>query len=607
MWCLRNIADAMRLPKLRELAHDISKESDKYDVDATNEMYDAKDKRTDGESEIGVGSLIKWAKDINPDQYTIWRQSIRQKQAVKKFSGSSKTDYEIELLLSLFSDDDVAEYFVKTQGDNYHVGIDGEIYHWETHFWIKRDEGIISIVLSEVIYKAMKIKLDIHYDKTNNSKEYILLFKKISTLRNCKPRLGYIRAIIEKLRRRQFLQQQDTMFDMNPDLLCFQNGVYDLANDHFRNGRKEDYCSQVVPYDWKTSSEAEINELMTWINQIMPHEDERDCLLRSLSSTLCGRLLEYIIILTGKGRNGKDTMITGLLKSALGEDLYYNNNVSLLTNQNKSGISQEKANMDKKRAVVYAEPGKNEILKCDILKEITGCPQINGRGIYSKKTTIQNQATTIIHCNAIPQVDVVDAALANRIVVVPFRAFFGVKEQLDKFPEGTPYIYPVNTYYKSPEFLMKNKLVFLNILLKYYRTFKQDGYVIANIPETMRQRAQSYLEDSDDFMNWFEEKYEFSGSIDDFVSISTDVYIEFRQSDLYSNLTKKEKRKMNLKKIIQEIEESPNLRPYYREKFQPMVNGNQVCRRNVLIMYKKRKEESEDLREFVPADSDVDD
>ena len=63
---------------------------------------------------------------------------------------------------------------------------------------------------------------------------------------------------------------------------------------------------------------------------------------------------------------------------------------------------------------------------------------------------------------------------------------------------------------------------------------------------------------------------------------------------------------MNLKKIIQEIEESPNLRPYYREKFQPMVNGNQVCRRNVLIMYKKRVEESEDLREFVPADSDVD-
>ncbi len=101
--------------------------------------------------------------------------------------------------------------------------------------------------------------------------------------------------------------------------------------------------------------------------------------------------------------------------------------MSLLLNQNKSGISQEKANMDKKRAVIYAEPGKN----------------------------IQNQATSIIHCNAIPQVDVVDAALANGIVVVPFRAFFGVKEQLDKFPEGTHYIHPVNTYYKSPEFLMK--------------------------------------------------------------------------------------------------------------------------------------------------------
>ena len=63
---------------------------------------------------------------------------------------------------------------------------------------------------------------------------------------------------------------------------------------------------------------------------------------------------------------------------------------------------------------------------------------------------------------------------------------------------------------------------------------------------------------------------------------------------------------MNLKKIIQEIDESPNLRPYYREKFQPMVAGTRICRRNVLIMYKKKVEESEDLREFVPADSDDD-
>ena len=73
----------------------------------------------------------------------------------------------------MFSDDDVAEYFVNTQGKNYHVGLDGdaEIYHWEKHFWLKTDASVISIILSEVIYKAMKIKLDIHYDKNNNQKE----------------------------------------------------------------------------------------------------------------------------------------------------------------------------------------------------------------------------------------------------------------------------------------------------------------------------------------------------------------------------------------------------------------------------------------------------
>lgn len=602
MWCLRNIADTMRLPKLRELAHDISKESEKYNVEATDEIYDAKDK-WEGEGEIGVGSLIMWAKDANPEQFTIWKQSLRQKQAVKKFSGSSKKDHDIELLLSLFSDDDVAEYFVKTQGENYHVGIDDEIYHWETQYWIKRDAGVISIVLGEVIYKAMKIKLDMHFDKTNNEKEYILLFKKINSLRNCKPRIGYTKAIIEKLKRKQFLRKQDTEFDMNPDLICFQNGVYDLAEGAFRSGKKEDFCSNVVPYDWHTSPPEEIDNLMKFINKIMPHEDERDCLLRALSSTLCGRLLEYIIILTGKGRNGKDTLITGLLKSALGEDLYYNNSVSLLTNPNKSGISQEKANMDKKRAVIYAEPGKNDILKCDTLKELTGCPQLNGRGIYSKKTTIQNNATSIIHCNAVPQVDVVDDALANRLVIVPFRALFRTEEKIKEFPEGTQHLHLVDTYYKSREFLEKNKVVFLNILLMYYKIFKEDGYVIKDIPSTMREKTAVYLADSDDFMNFVDEKYERTKNKDDYISVGKDLYIQFKQSDLYSNLTKKEKRKCNQKKMLQEINDNPNLLPFYRKAIYPYIDGKQTCIRNVLIMYKQREEEKS---EFLPMDEPLD-
>lgn len=608
MWCLRNIADKLNLPQLKELAHSISKENDNYDAVNTNAIYDAKDK-WDGEAEIGIGSLIRWAKEINPEQFNIWKNTIKQQQAVKNFSGSSKKDYDIELLLSLFSDDDIAEYFVLTQGINYHIGIDKEIYHWEKNYWIKTDESVISIVLSETIYNAMKTKLDIHYNKTNNEKEYILLFKKISSLRNCKPRLGYVKSIIEKLKRKQFIKGENIEFDLKPYLLCFKNGVFDLTNDTFREGKREDFISQIIPYDWHTSAEDETTKLMDFISMIMPHEDERDCLLRSLSSTLCGKLLEYFLILTGTGRNGKDTLITGLLQSTLGQDHYYNSSVALLTNQNRSGISQEKANMNKKRAVIYAEPGKNEVLRCDTLKELRGCPQLNARGIYSKNTIVHNISTHIMHCNATPQLDEVDDAIANSLVIFPFRALFRTEEKMKEYPEGTKYLYKVDSYYKSPEFLENNKLVFMNILLTYYKQFRADGHNILNIPKTMKERTEGYLQDSDDFMGWFEEKFEQTKSEDDFIKIGKDVYIQYRQSDLYANLNKKEKRKANLKHLVKDIEDNPNLRPYYRARFRPYINGKQHDHTHVLIMHKiKLTDDVEDsMREFVPHDSDDED
>jgi phage/plasmid-associated DNA primase len=273
-----------------------------------------------------------------------------------------------------------------------------------------------------------------------------------------------------------------------------------------------------------------------------------------------------------------------------GWDLYYNNSVSVITNANKTGISQEKANMHKKRAVIYAEPGKNEILRCDTLKELTGCPQINGRGIYSKRTEIHNHATTIIHCNAIPPVDVVDDALANRLVVFPFRSLFRTQEKIATYPSNTPNLYLVNTYYKSQEFLEENKLIFMNILLRHYQSFRQAGYVIARIPESMKKLASAYMSDSDYFVNWYNEHFERTDSESDFVSIRTDVYGALRQSELYSNMTKRERRKMNSKKLRQEIQNNPTLRPYFRLRHQRRDTEQQ----NVLLMHRVRVEGEEE-------------
>ena len=432
----------------------------------------------------------------------------------------------------------------------------------------------------------------------------MLLFKKINSLRNCNPRIGYIKSIIEKLKRKQFINNTNNEFDMKPDLLCFTNGVYDLEIDAFRPGKKDDLISQVIPYDWHTSTDDETATLMKFIDKIMPLSDERDCLLTSLSSTLCGRLFEYILILTGSGRNGKDTLITGLLKESLGQDIYYNNSVKLLTNPS-NGICQEKANMNKKRAVVYGEPGKKETLKCDILKEIRGCPQLNARALYSKNTIVHNISTNIIHCNSVPELDSVDDAIKNSLAIFTFRALFRTEDVIAELPKDTEYLYLVDSYYKSNEFLNTNKLVFMNILIKYFKILQNNKFVMKNVPESVKSRTKEYMEDSDDFMNWFQEQYEKTNDENDFIKIGTDLYLKYKQSDLYSNLTKPQKRKANKKHMFRDIEENPNLRMYYKKEIRLSIDNKQTRFTHVLINHKKREDETDnDIQQFLPTSAE---
>jgi phage/plasmid-associated DNA primase len=544
-----------------------------------------------GEENTGDNSYVVWRRDglyfgCHDSNCEGHMKQIHKFETPIINSVEDDIKHEMTLLNSMFTDGDVSDYIIAVHGCDIHVDPQSDdIYLWKTHYWLRSDENVIGHLMDTVIYKKLKHVLDYKFDKATDFKKYIALLKCINNFRNCKPQKQYISAIIQNLKNTQELSE----FDINHDLVCFKNGVYDLEIGEFRNGKKTDYCSQVVPYDWSKSTRTEMDTLMCWINQIMPLFDERDCLLKCLSSCLTGRLLENIIILTGKGRNGKDTLITGLLHATLGNDNYYNNSTAVITQTCKGGISQEKANMHKKRAVIYSEPSREETLKCAILKEITGCPELTGRGIYSKTTTIKNHSTNIIHANAIPNLDYVDDAIANRLVIVLFRSLFRTQDKIDEFPTGTANLHLVNSYYKSAEFLEKNRLVFMNILIKYYDNFKEDKYIIRNIPATMQQFTKSYMSESDDFVNWFNSEYEYSGDNGDYIKMC-DVYTLYRNSDLYANLNKREKRRNSKKNLIKEIENNPNLKPYFLLRRE--INGHNC--RNIIIKHKVKDPEDED-------------
>ena len=64
-----------------------------------------------------------------------------------------------------------------------------------------------------------------------------------------------------------------------------------------------------------------------------------------------------------------------------------------------------------------------------------------------------------------------------------------------------------------------------------------------------------------------------------------DVYSLYRSSDLYQNLNKKEKRRNSKTNLIKEIQNNPNLKPYFRDRLD--IDGKTL--RSVLIKHTIRE------------------
>lgn len=67
----------------------------------------------------------------------------------------------------------------------------------------------------------------------------------------------------------------------------------------------------------------------------------------------------------------------------------------------------------------------------------------------------------------------------------------------------------------------------------------------------------------------------------------SDIYKCFINSTYYSNLTKQNKRKMNCKRLQLDLCDNPELKPHFREKYQPVIDGVQRCYRNCFVKFVK--------------------
>jgi P4 family phage/plasmid primase-like protien len=268
------------------------------------------------------------------------------------------------------------------------------------------------------------------------------------------------------------------IIDQDKDLLGFDNGVYDLNLMEFRKGRSSDYISLSTGYEYIEYSKKHplYIELMDLVCKILPEAEVRDFTLKSLASCLDGHNRdENFYVWSGKnasGGNGKSTIMDLHLKS-LG-DYACISPVSLITGkrENASSANSALASIRNKRCVIMQEPAATDQIQVDIMKSLTGGDRISTRELNSSQIEFKPMAKLFLATNKQPGLSDTDGGTIRRLKITEFVSRFVENPDPENRKKGI-YEFKIDKELKSK--LENYHCIFMNILLEYYKLYRQDG------------------------------------------------------------------------------------------------------------------------------------
>jgi hypothetical protein len=370
---------------------------------------------------------------------------------------------------------------------------------------------------------------------------------------------------------REKYRNDNIEFDNKSNLFGFNNIVYDLEKNEFRNYKKEDMVTITTGYDWKEPEEEEIKLIESIIKKIHIDKEIRLFYLDILCTGLWGVTLQNYIIFNAKGSNGK-SMLDDLLLTGMGNYDHLINSI-ILCEQRHQGANTELANLHKKRLVIGREPPKKQNVKLSnsILKELTGGSGISARKIYSDNEKTLLCLTLILECNKKPLLEEEpEEADMRRIIDLLFESkFVDVNDNENKINNIN--IFEKNSYYVQDEFREKYKYALMRILFDNNRDHYKKNLII---PEKVKKRTKEYIESSIEIFEWFNNTYEKIDNYNknDYISLM-EINMELKNSEYYETLPKNEKRKFTKEKIINLFRGNVIYSTYFKEELDTHIDG----------------------------------
>lgn len=479
---------------------EMSSKSSKYESTACKKKWDSFTSRGDTDEQLNIGTLMFWAQIDNPDEYMKFTFRNEKKKAfIEKCLKLPPLDSDLAEVINLLYDkhfkyDEIAKVWYQFVE-----------HHWEM---VGSEPLDLSKFISRDVFIFFKeYVLKNAYNNTNDMENFAKMMEDTAKtldaiskkLKNSSPKQHIIKECKNYFKDKTFKD----LLNENEYLIGFKDGVYDLKNKLFRNGRPSDYITLCVGYEYIEYDENNsiIKEIENFINSIQPDItqddlDRRLYLKKFLASCLeGGNIDETFVIFTGSGRNGKSKLIE-LMEKAMG-DYAGKISVSCITRpRNKSSdASPDIISLKSKRFVSMVESDQRENINNGILKEITGGDIISGRGLYKETEEFKPQFKFVLACNDIPGLQTPDdPAFYERLRICDFPAHFTKKVE--------------NEYDKEIDETITKKIkswapYFMSILIHWYHEFFPKGQNKIKPPDCVISHNNIYRTNNDEWNDFF--------------------------------------------------------------------------------------------------------
>jgi phage/plasmid-associated DNA primase len=534
---------------------EFSKKSLKYNDNDFNKYWNGFDIN---KITINEGTLYKYARDCNIGEY---KNIMKEMYLLQKIEITEK--YIVETLKEIAGD-----YFIYVKDEMYCFNVRNKLWYIGDNLLKKYINDELYDYLFNLITDSITDE-NIYKHQLRELKNYCLKVKGQEILSK-----AY--EIRNKNETREVIA-----FNENKYLFGFTNGVYDLQKNEFRKYNYDDYITMNTGYDYEEGDVDDKKELGDVIKKIMPDTEKRYLLLQILSTGLIGKAYQNYFIFNGSGGNGKSSL-TKLMKIVLG-DYYYKLDSKYLLELPKQGASPELAHISHKRYVISSEPPASKKIKNSIYKQLTGDSEINARLCNSNKTDVIVNATFVLECNKRPLLEEEPTeADARRIIDLLFSSKFTIN---NNDVDEKKNIYLADNKYEDNEYLKRKKNSFFEILAEYAHNFLTKEKESFKVPNSVKERSQEYINASYQYLQFLKETTDKTNDNSQYILLN-ELLLYIKNSDLYINSTKEEKRKITLKSMVEFFSTNKLTSANFKEIYRPYINGVQKGLSNVLIGYK---------------------